>query len=110
MKRAQFGVSSEKLQARVERLELAIEALEVDEAEPLAAAPAVAEAVDATNLRPARRLSPDHLPSEPIAHSRPCASLACAGGLRRIGEDWTESVDDVPGRFKVVRHVREALS
>ncbi|AIQ93170.1 Putative transposase [Methylobacterium oryzae CBMB20] len=49
LKRAQFGVSSEKLQARVEQLELAIEALEVDEAERLAAAPVVAEAVEAAS-------------------------------------------------------------
>nr|WP_280142578.1 transposase [Methylobacterium sp. 13MFTsu3.1M2] len=30
--------------------------------------------------------------------------------MRRIGEDVTESLDYVPGRFKVVRHVREAFS
>ncbi len=36
MKRARFGTSSEKLGTRLEQLELAIEALEVDEAERLA--------------------------------------------------------------------------
>ena len=30
--------------------------------------------------------------------------------LRKIGEDVTETLDYVPGRFKVVQHVREALS
>ncbi len=44
MKRARFGTSSEKLGTRLEQLELAIEALEVDEAERLAGTPAVAEA------------------------------------------------------------------
>ena len=35
---------------------------------------------------------------------------SCGGALRRIGEDATETLDYVPGRFKVVRHVREKLS
>ena len=110
LKRVQFGVSSEKLQARVEQLELAIEALEVDEAERLAAAPVVAEAVEAASRGPGRRPLPDHLPRETVAHPGPCACPACGGRLRRIGEDVTESLDYVPGRFKVVRHLREAFS
>ena len=110
LKRVQFGVSSEKLRARVEQLELAIEALEVDEAERLAAVPVVAEAVDAASPKPARRPLPDHLPRETVVHPGPCACPSCGGRLRRIGEDVTESLDYVPGRFKVVRHVREAFS
>lgn len=110
LKRAQFGVSSEKLKARLEQLELAIEALEVDEAERLAAAPVVVEAVAAAIERPARRPLPDHLPRESVIHPGPCACPTCGGALRRIGEDVTESLDYVPGRFKVVRHVREAFS
>ncbi|MDN3573602.1 IS66 family transposase [Methylobacterium longum] len=110
LKRVQFGVSSEKLQARVEQLELAIEALEVDEAERLAAAPVVAEAVEAASRGPGRRPLPDQLPRETVAHPGPCACPACGGRLRRIGEDVTESLDYVPGRFKVVRHLREAFS
>ena len=110
LKRAQFGVSSEKLSARVEQLELAIEALEVDEAERLAAAPIVAKAVEAASEKPARRPLPDHLPRENVVHSGPCACPSCGGHLRRIDEDVTESLDYVPGRFKVVRHVREAFS
>ena len=110
LKRAQFGVSSEKLRARVEQLELAIEALEVDEAERLAAAPVVAAAVEAASAKPARRPLPDHLPRETVLHPGPCACPSCGGNLRRIGEDVTETLDYVPGRFKVVRHVREAFS
>lgn len=110
LKRAQFGVSSEKLKARVEQLELAIEALEVDEAERLAAAPVVADAVEASRARPARRPLPDHLPRESVIHPGPCACPSCGGTLRRVGEDVTETLDYVPGRFKVVRHVREAFA
>ncbi len=38
------------------------------------------------------------------------ACPSCGGALRRIGEDATETLDYVPGRFKVIRHVREKLS
>jgi transposase len=34
----------------------------------------------------------------------------CGGALRRISEEITETLDYVPGRFKVVRHIREKLS
>jgi transposase len=110
LKRVQFGVSSEKMRARVEQLELAIEALEIDEAERLAAVPVVAEAVEAASPKPARRSLPDHLPRETVIHPGLCTCPSCGGRLRRIGEDVTESLDYVPGRFKVVRHVREAFS
>ena len=30
--------------------------------------------------------------------------------MRRIGEDVTETLDYVPGRFKVIRHIREKRS
>lgn len=110
LKRARFGASSERLGERVEQLELAIEALETDAAERLGAAPVVAEAVEAARLRQARRALPEHLPRESVVHAGPCTCPACGGALRRIGEDVTESLDYVPGRFKVVRHVREAFA
>jgi transposase len=112
-KRAQFGRSSEKIERTVEQLELAIETLEEDDAERMAAIPAVAEAiatVDERTAKPARRALPDHLPREEIVHSGACACPTCGGALRRIGTDVTETLDYVPGRFKVVRHVREAFS
>jgi transposase len=63
-------------------------------------------------IRPSgsRRPLPDHLPRESILHQAPHACPSCGGALRRIGEDVSETLDYVPGRFKVVRHVREKLS
>ncbi|QGY01856.1 hypothetical protein MMSR116_08160 [Methylobacterium mesophilicum SR1.6/6] len=81
LKRAQFGVPSEKLQARVEQFELTIEALEVDESERLAAVPVVAEAVEAASRGPERRSLPDHLLRETVAHPSSCACPACGGAL-----------------------------
>ncbi|HEY3910645.1 MAG TPA: IS66 family transposase [Stellaceae bacterium] len=112
-RRAEFGRSSEKLAREAEQLELAIESLETDQAERLAAAsPAVAAAIEEAVERhkPARRPLPAHLLREEILHPAACACPHCGGVLRRIGEDVTETLDYVPGRFKVIRHVREKLS
>lgn len=112
-RRAEFGRSSEKLAREAEQLELAIETLEADQAERLAAAsPVVAAAIEAASeaQKPARRPLPEHLPREDMIHPAPCACPACGGALRRIGEDITETLDYVPGRFQVIRHVRAKLS
>ncbi len=112
-RRAEFGQSSEKLAREADQLELAIEALETDQAERLAAAsPVMAAAIETAveAQKPARRPLPEHLPRESILHQASHACPSCGGALRRIGEDVTETLDYVPGRFKVVRHVREKLS
>jgi transposase len=112
-RRAEFGRSSEKLAGAVEQLELALETLETDQAERLAsAAPGVAAQIEAAvaTQKPARRPLPEHLPREEVRHPAACACPHCGGALRRIGEDVTETLDYVPGRFKVIRHVREKLS
>ena len=119
-RRAEFGRSSEKLASEVEQLELALEALETDQAERLAtASPAVAAAVEtaAEAQKPARRRLPQHLPREDLRHPAPCTCPSCGGALRKIGDEVSETLDYVPGRFKslpresgVVRHIREKLS
>ena len=112
-RRAEFGQSSEKLAREADQLELAIETLEADRAERIAtASPIVAAAIAAAGeaQKPARRSLPEHLPREYVTHPAPCACPACGDPLRRIGEDITETLDYVPGRFKVIRHVRAKLS
>src|SRR5205085_851487 len=112
-RRAEFGRSSEKLAHEAEQLELAIEALEADQAALLAtASPSVATAIESAveAQKPARRPLPEQLPREDILHAAPCTCPNCGGALRRIGEDITETLDYVPGRFKVIRHIREKLS
>ena len=112
-RRAEFGRSSEKLAREVEQLELAIESLETDQAERLAAAsPVVAAAIEdaVDRQKPARRPLPKHLPREEVRHPAACTCPHCGGALRRIGEEVSETLDYVPGRFKVIRHVREKLS
>src|SRR5438046_2067527 len=103
-RRAEFGRSSEKL---------ALEALEADQAELLAtASPSVATVIEGAveAQKPARRPLPEQLPREDVPHAAPCTCPTCGGALRRIGEDITETLDYVPGCFKVIRHIREKLS
>ena len=102
-RRVEFGRSSEKLAREVEQLELALEALETDQAERLAtASPAVAAAVEtaAEAQKPARRPLPQHLPREDLRHPAPCTCPSCGGALRKIGDEVSETLDYVPGRFK----------
>ena len=112
-RRAEFGRSSEQLAREADQLELAIETLEADQVERIAAvSPVMAAAIEAASeaRKPARRPLPEHLPRESILHQAPHACPSCGSPLRRIGEDVTETLDYVPGRFKVVQHVREKLS
>ena len=112
-RRAEFGKSSEKLARDIAQLELAIESVETDQAERLAAGPpAVAAMIEAAveAQKPARRPLPKHLPREEVVHPAPCTCPSCGGALRKIGEDVTETLDYVPGRFKVIRHMREKLA
>src|SRR4051812_45068296 len=112
-RRAEFGRSSEKLARDLEQLELALETLETDQAERLAtASPTVAATVEtaAETQKPARRALPEHLPREDLRHPAPCTCPSCGGALRKISDEITETLDYVPGRFKVVRHIREKMS
>ncbi len=112
-RRAEFGRSSEQLARDLAQLELAIEAVETDQAERLAASPPEVAAVIAAAVaaqKPARRPLPEHLPREELVHPAPCACPRCGGPLRNIGEDVTETLDYVPGRFKVIRHLRDKLA
>ena len=112
-RRAEFGRSSEKLAHDTEQLELVLETLETDQAERLATtSPPVAAAVETevAAQKPARRPLPQHLPREDLRHSAPCACPSCGGALRKIGDEVTETLDYVPGRFKVIRHIRAKLS
>jgi transposase len=96
-RRAEFGRSSEKMARDTEQLELALEALETDQAERLATA--AAEAADAETAteaqKPARRALPQHLPREDLRHPAPCTCPSCGGALRKIADEVSETLDYV---------------
>jgi transposase len=112
LRRMQFGRSSEKLDTRIQQLELMLEDLE--EGEAARATPAVKRAPDQPRRerrQPVRRPLPDHLPREEIVHD-PGSVCAGCGGTRfsKLGEDVTEVLEKIPARLKVIRHIRPKLS
>ena len=88
-----------------------------------AVAAAVSPAANtAANDKTVDRSLPAHMPCEPQVHrpettpahhdaqGQPCGCGECGGRLREIGRDVSEQLEYVPGRFKVVRHVRPKLA
>ena len=120
LKRWQFGRSSERLDATLAQLQLALGDL------PAAAPPAeppqeILPAEESTQplqprsrvlpFRRAPRSFPAHLPRETVVHAPArCDCPDCGGTMRPLGEDVSEMLDLVPGYFKVIRHVRPKLS
>ena len=61
--------------------------------------------------KPKRRPIPDHIPRQEIELTTGDDDCAhCGGTLRRLGEDVTEELEYVPGRFIVNRIVRPRLA
>ena len=111
LRRIQFGRRSEKIQRQIEQLELKLEDLEAKRAAGAAQERNWAGAAAPSPSKPARRPLPEHLPRETRKHEpaeKACPD--CGGTLRRLGEDVSEMLEYVPGRFKVIRHVRLKLS
>lgn len=102
LKRARYGRSSEQLDGEIAQLELTIEDLEAS----VAALPALQRAATPPAAKPVRKPLPEQLPREQIVHPSACACPACGGALRAAGEDVAEMLEWVPGRYKVLRHVR----
>ncbi len=117
LRKQRFGRSSEKLDREIAQLELVLEDLEAETSKPDAALPRADGELDpAPTGSPAARTKrrraelPEHLPRREVRHGGACACAACGGELRQVGEDVTEILDYVPGRFEVIRHVRPAFS
>jgi Transposase C of IS166 homeodomain len=97
-RRAEFGRSSEKLAREVEQLELALEALETDQAERLMmASPAVAAAVETAAEARSRRgdhcrsTCPERSSGIPHRAVVPVAAARCARSPTRSARPWIMS-------------------
>jgi hypothetical protein len=91
-----FGASSET----IEQLQLALEASEIAIAKMTAKLQPTDEEPDEEKATPKRRPIPDHIPRmevELTTGDDDCAQ--CGGALRRLGEDVTEELEYLPGRF-----------
>jgi transposase len=111
LRRLQFGRSSEQLDAQVAQLELSLEELEASQRQNTDPAPAIgANLSTKERSAAARRPLPEQLPRETLVHATACSCPECGGELRVLGEDVAEMLEYVPGRFKVIRHVRPKFS
>jgi transposase len=107
LQRMQFGPSSEKLARHIDQLVLQLEELETDKT----AKTPVASAKSAAVVQPARRPLPADLPREiETLQPKQTACADCGGTLKHLGEDVSEMLEFVPGRFKVIRTVRPKLA
>src|ERR1700720_1340623 len=110
LRRMQFGRSSEKLNRQIEQLELRLEALQVNDAETVAARPEKIASVEPV-ARSVRQPLPAHLPREVRTHLPKLAACPdCGGKLHKLGEDVSEVLERIPSRFKGIRHVRVKLA
>ena len=111
LRAAHFGRKSEQTSAG-DQIELRLEDLEAGVSErtgepfvPRGKTPA---------RRAARRPLPEHLPREELRREPECcqgdpvasACPDCGGTLKLLGEDVSEWLEYVPGRFKVIRQIR----
>src|SRR5580704_2439438 len=99
LKRARYGRSSEQLDNQIIQMQLTLEDLEAT----LASMPERAlPPPKPTEVKPARRALPADLPREDIVYEAPCACPTCGGALRPLGEDASEMIEYVPGRYRVI--------
>jgi len=119
LKRWQFGRSSERLDATLAQLQLALGDLPaapppVESPQESLPAEESTQALPRNRVLPFRRAPrafPAHLPRETVVHApASCACPDCGGTMRPLGEDVSEMLDLVPGYFKVIRHVRPKVS
>jgi transposase len=112
LRREKYGPSSERA-ARIEQLELSLEALEETAAEAGAAPEAQEPETPVrafTRRKPARRPLPEHLPRKRIVYAVASSCACCGGELRKLGEDVTETLERVPASWLVIEHVREKMT
>src|SRR5215212_12183611 len=103
--RHRFGSTSESL----DQLQLGLEDEEIAAAQADKASPPSDPTATAKGV-PKRKPLPSHLPRQETVLSPGDACAACGGKLKPLGEDVTEELDYVPGRFVVNRIVRPRLA
>ena len=106
LKRLRFGRSSERLDAEIAQLELALGELQAAGGTPSASV----SGSSSPPRVPVRRPLPEHLPREEVRHEPAAGCPGCGGALAPLGEDVAEVLEYEPARFKVIRHVRPKLA
>lgn len=116
LRREQYGQTSERRARLIEQMELQLEELEADATEDeiaaeRAAAPKTTSVAAFERRRPSRKPFPDHLPRERVVIEPPSTCQYCGSSrLVKMGEDKTETLEQIPRRWKVIQTVREKFT
>jgi len=102
------GMRQHRFGSRSEALDQLALMLEDEEITASAQDPASADTVQAATAKdkPKRKPLPDHLPRDETTLSPGDTCGECGSDLRTLGEDVTEELEYVPGRFVVNRIIR----
>ncbi len=106
MRRHRFGSSSEAL----DQLALTLEDEEIATSAQDHANAVEADRLAAPKGKPKRKPLPDHLPRNETVLSAGDACGHCGGKLKLLGDDVTEELEYIPGRFVVNRIVRPRMA
>lgn len=111
LRRARYGRSSEKLDEKIEQMDLLIEDMEETEAQSAAKRQSSASPERREKVHPVRQAFPEHLPREVIEHDAACICPKCGSErMTRIGTDEREVLEYVPSHFKVIVHSRPKMA
>ena len=107
LRRHRFGARSEAL----DQLELTLEEEEIARAVGTPVADDVSDtSSDTPKGKPKRKPLPDHLPRNDEILSPGSQCSTCGGVLKTLGEDVTEELEYIPGRFVVNRIIRPRMA
>jgi transposase len=115
LKREKYGQRSERTTRLIEQMELQLDELATAASEDeLAAAVAATKSGNArafTRKRPVRKPWPEDIERERVVIDPPPACTCCGGArLSKLGEDVTETLEEIPRRFKLIETVREKFT
>lgn len=115
LRRELRGQRSERTARLLDQLELQLEELVMAASEDAAAAQAAAARTSRvrsfTRKRPVRKPWPEDIERERVIIAPPTACACCGGSrLSKLGEDITETLEEIPRRFKVIETVREKFT
>jgi transposase len=115
LRRTLYGTGSERKARLLEQMELELEELESAATEDeLAAEQAAAKITTVRSFgrkRPVRKPWPDNIPRERVVIKAPTSCPCCGSSrLKKLGEDVTATLEEIPRRFKVIETVREKFS
>jgi transposase len=115
LEREKHGPRRERTQRLIDQLELQLEELVAAATEDELAAEAAGAKTQTvrafTRKRPVRKPWPEDIERERVVIDAPTVCTACGGSrLSKLGEDITETLEEIPRRFKVIETVREKFS